>query len=259
MIYPKITKAFILAAGFGTRLKPYTDNLPKALVEYKGEPMIENVISRLSDYGINDIVINTHHHADKMEKYFANWTGKQKITLVLEKEILGTGGAVKNVEKYFNDVEDFIIYNTDVDCNADIYAMTDFHFKNNSSVTLAVKNRKTSRFILTNEIDRVIGITQSGVDKIYAPKGVLAKHPLDRTEHPKGLPADLEESSSVNIFRKTFCGIHILKTNIVKFFPEVSNYDIIPVYMDLIIQEYGVYGHDIGESYWKDLGIPENL
>ena len=111
---PEVKKAFILAAGLGTRLKPLTENLPKALVPFKGKPMIENVISKLNRAGINDILINTHHRADKMEEYFANRSGNENITLIHEAQILGTGGAIKNAEKHLSDTEAFLVYNTDV-------------------------------------------------------------------------------------------------------------------------------------------------
>ena len=91
--------AFILAAGFGTRLQPYTDSLPKALVPYKGKPMIENVITKLVEYGYNRILINTHHLYRKMEDYFSQRQGNENIILIHEEKILGTGGALKNAER----------------------------------------------------------------------------------------------------------------------------------------------------------------
>ena len=70
-------KAMILAAGFGTRLKPLTDNLPKALIEYNGKPMLAHQITRLKDAGINEIIINVHHHPEKMIEYIGKMTSVQ--------------------------------------------------------------------------------------------------------------------------------------------------------------------------------------
>jgi NDP-sugar pyrophosphorylase family protein len=94
--------AMILAAGFGTRLKPLTESIPKALVEFNGEPMVYHVIKKLESFGIRKIVLNTHHLAGKINDYFANNSFDAEIILVHEEKILGTGGAIKNAENLLN-------------------------------------------------------------------------------------------------------------------------------------------------------------
>ncbi len=78
----KVTKAMILAAGFGTRLRPLTDTIPKLLLPFNGKPMIENAISKLRSAGVNEFVINIHHHAEKMEEYLQRRSSTEKITLI---------------------------------------------------------------------------------------------------------------------------------------------------------------------------------
>ena len=224
---PEVKKAFILAAGLGTRLKPLTENLPKALVPFKGKPMIENVISKLNRAGINDILINTHHHADKMEEYFANRSGNENITLIHEAQILGTGGAIKNAEKHLSDTEAFLVYNTDVDCEVDIGDFFDFHSCNNAIASLCVQERKSSRYLICNEKGALIGRTENGENAIY------------------GIKSD-------TISKKAFCGIHIINTKIFKYLNKNENFDIIPEYMSILQKNEEIITHDISRISWKE-------
>lgn len=234
----KPVKAFILAAGLGTRLKPLTDSIPKALVLYKNKPMIENVIQKLSRSGINDIIINTHHFSDVMEKYFRNRIGKENITLIHEKEILGTGGAIKNAEKYLENSENFIVYNTDVECDVSVNTVIDAHRQSGAMVTLCVQNRKTSRYLLTGMNGNLIGRTENKEEKIYS------------ANHDKSEKYDY----------KAFCGIHIINSNIFQYFGSFSYpFDIIPFYMYLVSLGKLLDTFDLSGVYWKDLGIPQNL
>jgi len=236
---PKITTAFILAAGFGTRLMPLTENLPKALVSYKGKPMIENVISKLKSFGITDFYINTHHHADKMEEYFSGRKGDEQVTLIHEKEILGTGGALKNAAEYLSGVENFFLYNTDIDSDIDLAELESFHLTFNSLATLCVQSRKTSRYLLCSNVDNtLIGRTENGVERSYS---------SDKIKH-------------IDYTLKAFCGIHTINNGIFNYLEsEENSFDIIPFYMKLIKNCQKLSTFDISESYWKDLGIPQNL
>ena len=231
---PEVKKAFILAAGLGTRLKPLTEKLPKALVPFKGKPMIENVISKLNRAGIYNILINTHHHADKMEEYFANRSGNENITLIHEAQILGTGGAIKNAEKHLSDTEAFLVYNTDVDCEVDIGDFFDFHSCNNAIASLCVKKRKSSRYKINKEKGALIGRTENGENAIY------------------GIKSD-------TISKKAFCGIHIINTKIFKYLNKNENFDIIPEYMSILQKNEEIMTYDISGIYWKDLGKLQNL
>ncbi|NOS85788.1 MAG: nucleotidyltransferase family protein [Ignavibacteria bacterium] len=231
----KIKKAFILAAGFGLRLRPLTDSMPKALVLYKGRPMIENVIDKLTSYGIDEIYINTHHLAEKMNEYFSQRTGMGNITLIHESQILGTGGAIMNASRNLSDADDILIYNTDVDCNLDIGNFFEFHLKNRGIATLCVQRRATSRYLLCSSSGKLEGRTENGENIIY-------------TLH-KG-----------EILERAFCGIHIINKRIFDVLGQNDqNFEIIPAYMNIIKNNENIYTYDITEIYWKDLGIPQNL
>lgn len=234
----KKIKSFILAAGFGTRLKPFTDRLPKALVPYKNKPMIENVISKLSKAGIRDILINSHHLYNLMEAYFRNRKGEENITLLYEEEILGTGGALKNAESYFKNTDHIIIYNTDVDCEASIELILEYHITSGALATLCVQDRKTSRYLLIDDNGKLAGRTESNEDKIYT--------------------SNFENFNKYN--HKAFCGIQVIKTDIFEYI-KTFNYpfDIIPFYMYLLNIGKLLHTYDLTGIYWKDLGIPQNL
>ena len=139
----------IFAAGLGTRLKPITDTLPKALVPVCGKPLIEHVAGRLRDFGIEEAVVNVHHFADQVE----NWARQQDIMPVQVSDeralLLETGGAVLHARKYLDGCGHFLIHNVDVLSNADLN-----WFKNQvrpeAMATLMVSDRKSSRSFLFN-------------------------------------------------------------------------------------------------------------
>ena len=232
----RIKTAFILAAGFGTRLEHLTKDIPKPLVIYKGRPMIENVIYKLESSGITDIFINTHHHHGKMYEYFENRKSSSRIKLLYEKEILGTGGAIKNAQEYLSNEEDFFIYNCDVDCEIDLSLLENFHFSKNSSVTLAVQARKSGRSLLGDPEGALIGLTRNGNDIIH-------------------------KNGSFEVIKHLgFCGIQIVKNEIFRHFPPNEQIiDIISVYMSMVKYNIRIYTYDISDVFWKDLGTPQNL
>jgi NDP-sugar pyrophosphorylase family protein len=217
-----LKKAMILAAGFGTRLKPLTDTMPKALVEYNGKPMVSNAIEKLKREGIDDIVINTHHFSDQMEKYFNENSFGVKITLVKEEEILGTGGAVKNAEKYLSDADDFLVYNTDVDSDVNIHEMYQHHINHIALATMAVQFRQTNRPILIDEDMNFRG-------RAY--------------------------NSGYEFKKAAFCGIHVMNKNIFRYFPDRGKFDMVDFYCDLVSHpEVKIKCYNITDIYWRDLG-----
>ena len=230
----ELRKAMILAAGFGTRLHPLTLTKPKALVEINGAPMIKHVIKKLVSSGIQEIVVNAHHLAGQIEKYFSENDFDIRINLVCEKEILGTGGGIKNASSYLKDTQSFLVHNVDVLCDIDIKELHNFHNKHSAFATLAVQNRNTSRPLLIDENNNIIG-RKSG-DKYL------------RYREPAG---------TENIIG--FSGIHIISSDILHHFTETGFFDIFTSYFRLISEGKKILGHDIGEIKWIDLGNYGNL
>ena len=147
----------IFAAGLGTRLKPYTDHMPKALVPVAGKPMLEHVINKLISVGVDEIVINVHHFAQQIIDFLKekNNFGIQIWISDETEELLETGGGIKKAAPYFN--EPFLVHNADILSNVDLKAMYDHHLKSGNDATLLVSPRKTVRYLLFDESYRLCG------------------------------------------------------------------------------------------------------
>ncbi len=150
-------KAMIFAAGLGTRLKPITDTLPKALVPVGGQPLISHVCRRLADSGISEGVVNVHHFADKVEE----WVRTQDImTLEVSDErqlLLETGGAVLHARRFLEGCGAFLIHNVDILSNADLRWLTS-QVRPEALGTLLVSRRDSSRcFLFHPQTMRLVG------------------------------------------------------------------------------------------------------
>ena len=149
-------KAMILAAGLGTRLRPLTENRPKALVEVAGHPLLEITLSRLRAFGIRDVIINVHHFADLIADYLkTNGNFGMNIEISREDVLLDTGGGLKKAAYFLADDGDdekpFILYNVDVLSTIDFDRMLQFHTQQKPLATLAVQKRESSRLLLFDE------------------------------------------------------------------------------------------------------------
>ena len=204
-------KAMIFAAGLGTRLKPITDTLPKALVPVGGKPLIEHVARKLKASGIDEAVVNVHHFADKVEA----WVGEQdvmKIEVSDERSmLLETGGAVLHARKYLEDCGHFLIHNVDIMSDADLKWL-EGQVRDDALATLLVSRRPTQRFFLFHPgTMRLVGWHNAGTGdcimsdgslkvedcKAYAFSGIHVMSDkvfglMDEYVAEKGLPADPE-------------------------------------------------------------------
>src|SRR2546428_7375149 len=147
-------KAMILAAGLGTRLRPITDNRPKALVEIAGRTLLEMTLSRLRAFGIREVIINVHHFADMILEYLkANDNFGMRVEVSCESVLLDTGGGLKKAAYFFledssRSDESFILHNVDVISTIDLRRMVQFHTENQALATLAVQQRETALYLL---------------------------------------------------------------------------------------------------------------
>lgn len=147
----------IFAAGLGTRLKPLTDHMPKALAPVAGKPMLEHVIEKLKASGFDEIVINVHHFANQIIDFLkAKDNFGIKIWISDETdELLDTGGGIKKASGYFD--EPFLVHNADILSNVDLKAMYDYHLKSDNDATLLVSPRKTVRYLIFDENNHLQG------------------------------------------------------------------------------------------------------
>src|SRR5206468_12421590 len=150
-------KAMILAAGLGTRLRPLTDNRPKALVEIAGRTLLEITLSRLRAFGICEVMINVHHFADMIVEYLkTNDNFGMDIEISREEILLDTGGGLKKAAYFFREESGdfdapFILHNVDVISTIDLRRMAQFHSENQALATLAVQDREASRYLLFDD------------------------------------------------------------------------------------------------------------
>jgi len=230
-------KALIFAAGLGTRLRPLTNNLPKALVLLSGKPLLEHVITKLQKEGINDFVINVHHFADKITDFLKKNNNFGANILISDETdmILETGGGLKKASKFFSQNEDFIVYNVDIFSDINIKQLTDFHRNNNSLATLVMQKRQSNRRLVFDENNYLCSWEN------------IATGEIKQARNPKGNTKSL-----------AFCGIHIINSKIFNLISETGKFSIIDVYLRLA-KDYKISSFEYDFSYWFDLGKPKNL
>jgi len=234
-------RAMILAAGLGTRLRPLTENRPKALVEVGGRTLLEITLARLRSFGITDVIINTHHFAEMVREYLeSNKNFGMNIAISHEEILLDSGGGLKKaayffLEKSANSEEPFLLHNVDVVSTIDLGRMLQFHNEHQALATLAVQERKTSRYLLF-QLDSELCGRQSGPDST-----VEVVRP------------------SKNVQALAFCGIHVISPHFLSMTTEEGAFSIITSYLRLAAQGQKLVGFRADEYYWRDLGTPENV
>ena len=153
-------KALIFAAGLGTRLKPITDSMPKALVPVQGKPLLEHTIVKLKEAGVQEMIINVHHFADQIIDFVKS---KKNFDIHIEISderncLLDTGGGIKKTEHFFNDGEPFIIHNVDILSNVNLREAYEQHLRDSGRLaTLVVSYRDTFRYLLFDHEKKLHG------------------------------------------------------------------------------------------------------
>ncbi len=224
-------KAMVLAAGLGTRLRPLTDDRPKALVEVGGRTLLEITLLRLRGFGVGEVIINVHHFADMVIDYLAaNENFGMRIEVSREEVLLDTGGGLKKAAHFFLENfsrdEPFILHNVDVISTIDLGRMVRFHVERNALATLAVQDRETSRYLLFDQELRLCG---RATEREQAP-GALA-----------------------------FSGVHVISPGLFGLMTEDGVFSIVTAYLRLAGLGENVVGFRADEYYWRDLGRLENL
>lgn len=181
-------KAFILAAGLGTRLRPLTYILPKPLLPVWGKPVILHAINHLKTFGIGDIIINIHYLPYKIKAVLGD-----RVRYSYEKKLLDTGGGLKKVE-YFLKNDTFVMYNCDVITNVNLRKMFAFHKRNKNFVTLLASKTHTPKAILVDKNGRVVDIRTKGN---YAFCGIHIIEPFIFKFIPKGIPISI-----IDVYKK---------------------------------------------------------
>ena len=228
-------KAMILAAGLGTRFKPWTDHHPKALAKVNGVSLLERNMLYLRSFGIREILVNVHHFADQIrDAIIANDGWGNNISISDETDqVLETGGGLKKAQAFF-DQGSFLLMNVDILTDMDIGKMISIHEETKPLATLAVTSRKSSRYFLFDRNNRLSGWrnTKTGEEKMAIPQ------------------TGLEE--------KAFSGIHLISPLIFPLMYQQGKFSIVDVYLDLAAEKT-ILGFDHTGSRLIDVGHTESV
>ena len=236
MTYYSIMQAMIFAAGLGTRFKPWTDSHPKALALVNGKSLLQRNVEYLQQYGIKDVIVNVHHFADQLiDAINKNKSWGSHITISDERnELLETGGGLLHAKNLFTPGKKFITCNADILTDLDLTKFLAFHDQQKSLITFGVTERKTSRYLLFDENNRMVGWKneKTGEEKISVPS-------------PKKI-------------LKAYSCVAVFEYDIFNLIPFTGKFSLIDVYLDLAAQ-HKIMGYDHTGDRFVDVGKPESI
>lgn len=226
----------LLAAGLGTRLKPFTSHHPKALATVNGKTLLQHNIDYLLKHGVTDIIVNVHHFAEQVIDALMVYKefGKH-ITLSDESdELLETGGGLLKAAWFFDDGDPFILMNVDILTDMDMFSMAKAHIATDALATLAVTNRSTSRYFLFDKENILCGWrnTKTGEEKI--------------------------SRAADQYFSKAFSGIHIISPHIFPLISFTGKFSMVDVYLELA-KDNAINAFDHTGSKFIDVGKPGSI
>lgn len=228
-------KAMIFAAGLGTRFKPWTDKHPKALAIVNGKSLLERNIRYLQQFGITEVVVNVHHFApqiiDALQRN-KGW-GSQVAISDEQEEVLETGGGLLKAWPLLGK-ETFVTVNSDILTNLDLGKMVAFHREHKPLITLAVTNRKTSRYFLFDEANRLCGWRNTTTSE----EKIALRHR--------------------NLHEKAYSTVAIFEPDIFKLIPYTGKFSLVDVYLALAAQ-HRILAYDHSGDQLIDVGKPESV
>jgi NDP-sugar pyrophosphorylase family protein len=230
-------KALILAAGLGTRLRPLTDEIPKALIKVGSTPLLEFAIKKLMHYGFSEIIINIHHYPDMIIKFLQeNNNFGANICISDERDLLlDTGGGLKKAASFFAGKDPFLIYNCDIITDLNLNKLYEYHIKHGALGTLAVMNRETSRYFIFDDNNTLCGWWNKTT----------------------GEKKSVRWSDST--FRsRAFSGIQIINPPALNMFPDKKVFSLVEFYL-LIARDNRIEGYDHSDTRWADIGKFESF
>ncbi|MBQ8501263.1 MAG: nucleotidyltransferase family protein [Bacteroides sp.] len=235
-------KAMIFAAGLGTRLRPLTDHIPKALVPVAGQPILQRVILRLKEAGFDDITINIHHFGQQIIDFLHAHDNFGLTVHVSDErgELLDTGGGIRQARTWLDGEEPFIVHNADILTDMDLRAFYHHHLQSRAEATLLVSRRHTSRYLLFDADFRLQGWTNKSTGEVK--------------------PADLTYPDA-RLQELAFGGVHVISPAIFRRMEQAGwegKFSIIPFYLS-ICRTALIQGYPLPCARWFDIGKPETL
>ena len=233
-------KAMIFAAGMGTRLKPYTDYTPKALVKIKGKSLLERNIDYLRSFGIKEFVINTFHFSGQIHLFLSRYRDSDiKVHVSYEENgPFETGGGLAHASSLLKgDDRPFVVMNADILTDLNLGNMYDYHISKDPLATLAVTTRSSTRNFLFN-------------DKMH-----LSGWKNNKTEEVKIVPSF---STLENLMPFAFSGVHLIHPRIFDLMPSVGSFSITDTYLSLAAQQT-IIGYNHTGDLVLDVGKPDAI
>jgi NDP-sugar pyrophosphorylase family protein len=229
-------KAMLLAAGLGTRLKPWTDKHPKALAEVNGKSLLQRNVEYLQQYNIYDVIVNVHHFAGQIIDAIQESQGWGSSIAISDEtqEPLETGGGLKHAAWFFDNEEDFLLMNVDVLTDLDLSQLIAQHKKDKCLATLAVTNRKTSRYFLFDENNRL-----SGWENVNTGEKKIVRQ-------------------AETYIQKAFTCIHVINPKIFSLMKQEGKFSMVDVYLSLASEE-NIQSFDHSDGKFIDVGKPESI
>lgn len=227
-------KGMILAAGLGTRLKPFTESHPKALLPINGKTLLQRNVEYLQSFNVKEVVVNVHHFAAQIKDAVQQNNGwGSNITISDETDmVLETGGGLKKAAVFLEDSkEGFLLMNADILTDLNIEEFHNLYFKSNVLATLAVTTRTTSRYLLFDDSNILCGWLN------------------EKTGEQKGKPGN----------KKAFSGIHIISPKIFPHMEEEGKFSMIDLYVRLAAEGFKINCYDHSKGKLLDVGKPESI
>lgn len=230
----------ILAAGLGTRLKPFTDKHPKALAMVNGKSLLQRNIEYLQKIGITEVLVNVHHFADQIiDAATTNNGWGSTVTISDETDaVLETGGGLKKAAWYFKNETSFLLINADILTNLDLDALVAQHTNTGALATLAVSDRNSSRYFLFDEAGKLCGWKNQNTGEYK--------------------PVHLNDSNTEYMQAKAFSGIQVIDTKLLALMQREGKFSMVDVYLDLCAT-HTILAYDHTGATLLDVGKPESL
>jgi len=229
-------KGMIFAAGLGTRFKPWTDAHPKALALVNGKSLLQRNVEYLQTYGITDVVVNVHHFADQIiDAVKANNGWGSNIVISDEtNEVLETGGGLLKARHLLEGNDPFVTVNADILTDLNIKRLLDYHKDYKPLVSFGVTNRRTSRYFLFDEYDRLCGWRnkKDGSEIVAIPKD--------------------------NLVERAYSCVVIFEPSIFDLIPQRGKFSIVETYLSLA-KNHLILGYDHTGDKFADVGKPESV
>jgi MurNAc alpha-1-phosphate uridylyltransferase len=230
-------KAMIFSAGLGTRFKPWTDNHPKALALVNGKSLLQRNIEYLQRYGIKDVVVNIHHFPQQIIDAIQHNKGWGSNVLISDEsdEVLETGGGLLKAKDMLQSSEPFVTLNADFLTDLNINDLLKFHKEKQSLITFGITNRKTSRYFLFDDDNKLCGWRNlnTGEEKISIAK-----------------PGRLKQMA--------YSCVVVFQPEIFDLIPQRGKFSLVETYLSLAAS-YPIYGYDHTGDKLVDVGKPESV